>query len=408
MSNRSWRSYLWLVLVLGSQSCFNDDTIDISNQFIKFYNEGNAVDIVVTDGGFVLLGQGEDDSFLTGIDNSGNVKWSITIPSFRAKDLLLDTSANFQGEYIVLGDATDTGPVDLVIRSFGAEGRFAGDNFMLDLSAIKQIRCTEQLLASQIAFDTDGGLLVFGNSKDCNDFDKPFIIKIDENNNQQWSRELGSLDPLSNVALSKSTFDYGSGEILLVYNVYGIGGPQDNSMIRVSKYNLISGNEISLSSLGQADENYFVSEVIKTSGGFAMVGTWNTFTQRKQIFFYRLDPQGQFIAASEQKFVGIKESISNQGNKVEGQALFRTKDGGFIILGKSERNFSKNDFFLVRTRPDGMKIWDNFFGGDKEDESGRVILELKDNSLLIFGTRIIFNVATMTLIKTNSQGKLTD
>jgi len=404
MSNRSWRSYLWLVLVLGSQSCFPDDTIDLSNQFIKFYNEGNAVDIVVTDGGFVLLGQGEADSFLTGIDNSGNIDWSITIPSFRAKDLLLDTSANFQGEYIVLGDATDTGPVDLVIRSFGAEGEFAGDNFMLDLSAIEQIRCTEQLLASQIAFDTDGGLLVFGNSKDCNDFDKPFIIKIDENNNQQWSRELGSLDPLSNVALSKSTFDYGSGEILLVYNV-------DNSMIRVSKYNLISGNETSLSSLSQAGENYFVSEVIETPGGFAMVGTWNTISQsqRKQIFFHQLDPQGQFIGPFR-KFVGIRESSSSQGNKVEGQALFRTEDGGFIILGKSERNFSKNDFFLVRTNQVGKKIWDNFFGGDEEDESGRVILELKDNSFLIFGTSITFNgtKARMTLMKTNSQGKLTD
>ncbi len=97
-----------------------------------------------------------------------------------------------------------------------------------------------------------------------------------------------------------------------------------------------------------------------------------------------------------------------------GNSVRQTSDGGFIIAGytksmdkdNSELGWNDSDVWLIKTDPEGVKIWDQNFGGKEWDE-GKSAQQTSDGGFIITGKTKSFGEGDdddIWLIKTDSQG----
>lgn len=98
--------------------------------------------------------------------------------------------------------------------------------------------------------------------------------------------------------------------------------------------------------------------------------------------------------ASRSNFVGEVEWIKNYGGSGEdtGQAITRTSDGGFAILGFSnsldgdiqDKDLDVNDYWLLKLDADGNLQWNKTYGGSKDDR-GQSLVQTMDGGYALTG-----------------------
>jgi len=101
------------------------------------------------------------------------------------------------------------------------------------------------------------------------------------------------------------------------------------------------------------------------NGGAMLIGTSKSFGKRKQMLITKIDKKGKTLF----------RAIYGEKQNDEGRAIARLSDGNFIAVGSSE-SYSKDgdkDFFVVKIKPDGHKIWQKVFGGDRDEEAFDVV-----------------------------------
>ncbi|MGB5371630.1 MAG: hypothetical protein WBN18_14480, partial [Flavobacteriaceae bacterium] len=130
-------------------------------------------------------------------------------------------------------------------------------------------------------------------------------------------------------------------------------------------------------------------DIAKTKDhGYVIVG--NTFSDNldvtknngeSDIWMIKVDDQGNLIW--ERSFGGLQFDGA--------QSVFKTKDGGFIILGNSKSsdtdllsNAGENDLWAIKTDQDGKLTWQKSFGGTGLD-FGFDALETDDNGIVLVG-----------------------
>jgi len=133
-------------------------------------------------------------------------------------------------------------------------------------------------------------------------------------------------------------------------------------------------------------------------GGFIITGyTFSYGAGSSDVYLIKTDESGNLLW---QKSFGSVNS--DYGNSV-----CQTSDGGYIITGFTNRNFSsKNkDVYLIKTYPDGNIQWTKTFGGVLDDE-GNSVCETIDGGYIITGyTKNESNGAKeIYLIKTDING----
>ena len=392
--------YLLILAVFNFQACNPDDEINLDSEFVQFYRQGTAVDMLKAgDGGFLLAAQDSDrgtplnNTLLMKVDHAGDLEWERKIDDFRVKDLLLSSLAN--EEYILLGDSDNADPNDLVIMHYDKSGNKTKE-FKPDLGVIGQNRSTGALHAIQMTYDpSDGSTLITGGSDDINGLIKPFIFKLNQDQSIPWIYELGNEDPDANVVLNQSLV-VADGRIILAFNI----DPQGNSdsFIRMSSLNSSTGQEFSLNTITDRGD-MVVNDIIETSFGFALTGAGPSFFSPQELRLIFLDKDAQVM----------ENLFGNPLGFSEGNTLSPTADGGFVVAG-SIRAFNNNDFVMLKMDQSGAPVWDDerVLGGETGDDISKKVLEVEDgDGYILFGTSEIFSaISRITLIKTNRDGLL--
>ena len=379
-----------LFILLWATSCNNSEEITPTSEFVKYFVEGVAVDMVQTgDNGFAMVLTGKtDNSFLIKTSTIGIQEWRNEIADFHVKDVLNSSSDN---EFVVLGDFDNFGADDISIRIIDLGGEIAA--FHPDLSSIAQSRGVSDMIALQMTIDLDGSLIVVGESNDQNGLLKPFIFKV-EGNVIKWIYELGKNDPGAHVHFAPSLLIDNS-EVIVAYTINDALG--EDAFVRVVSINQVTGAETNLSTITDFGD-LIVNEMISTPSGFAFLGSRAFFSGSSQLSITLLDGNAQVI----DKPVNIISSSI-------GSAIANTSDGGFIIAG-SIREFNDNDFLLLKTDQAGIPTWEDprVMGGESGDDISVKVLEVEDGGgYVLFGTSWIKNAkARPTLIKTNKYGLL--
>ena len=136
------------------------------------------------------------------------------------------------------------------------------------------------------------------------------------------------------------------------------------------------------------------------NGDSVMVGTCRSFgAKRTDICVSRMNDKGEITWRL--MLGGEKED--------EGKAIIRTSDGNLMVLG-STKSYAKNydrDLYVAKISTNGDLIWDESFGGDRDEHAGG-IQETDDGGALVVGNSTSYGrgYKDIYIAKLNQKGKM--
>jgi len=136
------------------------------------------------------------------------------------------------------------------------------------------------------------------------------------------------------------------------------------------------------------------------NGDSVMVGTCRSFgAKRTDICVSRMNDKGEMTWRL--MLGGEKED--------EGKAIIRTSDGNLMVLG-STKSYAKNydrDLYVAKISTEGDLIWDESFGGDRDEHAGG-IQETDDGGALVVGNSTSYGrgYKDIYIAKLNQKGKM--
>ncbi len=148
------------------------------------------------------------------------------------------------------------------------------------------------------------------------------------------------------------------------------------------------------------DRNEFAGGLAETDdGGAIVVGNSTSYGKGyKDIYIAKLSKNGKLLSS----FVvgGKKEDSAN--------ALSRTKDGNFVLVGYREAGRAGNkDFFVLKIDQNGNKIWSQTFGGKMPDRLNGVTAT-EDGGIIATGSTESYNSenSDLSIMKLNAEGTM--
>jgi hypothetical protein len=313
--------------------------------------------------------------------------------------------------------------------------------------------------SSDVAFSLvqtgDGGYALAGYTyfiaTDNEDF---CLVKTDSAGTVQWNRTYGG----ASLDYARSLVQTGDGGYALAGQTISFGaGSSDFWLVRVKpemnlEHQRNLGGTILIPGWSQTyggTGNDLPRSVIQTSdGGYAIAGGSNSFGASSDMWLVKTDSVGTLlwsktyggtggdgalsvIQTSDRGFA-LAGSTSSYGagnydfwlvktdwagnpqwNKTYGGgeqetawSVVQTDDSGYVLAGYTDSYGSgKNDFFLVKTRPDGTLEWSATYGGTEDDYAYSVVQTFDDGYALAGCTNSLgAGLMDLWLVKTDSAG----
>jgi hypothetical protein len=297
------------------------------------YDSGNTVQ-QTTDGGYIIggytssFGNGEE-VYLIKTDENGNELWSQTFggsetESYRGSSLQQTTDGGFiitgtlEVEYNSSYDdiyliKTDENGNEEWTQTFGGEGNE---------------------ISESIQQTTDGGYIITGETSSFGNGYELYLIKTDENGNEQWSK---TFDVIYGRSVQQTT----DGGYILLGQYWN--GTNDICLIKTDE----NGNEQWSQTFGGGGDEIGYSIQQTTDGGYIMVGYTNSFGNGTQdVYLIKTDENGNELWS--QTFGDI---YSDKGFSID-----ITTDEGYIITGSKQFNVNGNPFtdvYVIKTNQFG-------------------------------------------------------
>ena len=319
---------------------------------------------ITSDGGFIIAGstystgQGYNDVLLLKTDSLGNLIWFQALGSGN-HDQGESVCLTQDGGYIVTGGTfvgnnpevylvkTDENGNEVWSRTFGGPLPDCG-------------RCIQNT--------NDGGYIIAGETNALSGMSDVYLIKTDENGNEQWNRTFGG-EGYQSACSIQQTDDSG-------FIVAGItdsaGFDYDVYLIKTDSF----GNQIWSQTYGGLDSDY--SRCVKQTDdrGYIIAGyTYSFGAGDKDVYIIKVDSIG--ITEWSQTFGGAEPDRAF--------SIDRTFDGGYLIAGDTY-SFTNggSDLYLIKIDLTGIMEWSQTIGGDNVD-TGHSILQLSDGGFVITG-----------------------
>jgi len=242
--------------------------------------------------------------------------------------------------------------------------------------------------ASSVQQTTDGGYILAGMTSsygfgvgDC------WLLKTDENGNEQWNRTYGG----TNWDEAYSVIQTIDGGYIMVGESYSYGaGGTDWYIIKTDE----NGNEEWSQTFGGAEDDRALSIQQTNDECYILAGHTESFGAGSlDVWLIKMDGNGNLIWDNTFGDNGWNEAFS----------VKQTSDNGFIIAGQTDTNFV--DIWLVKTDENGHEEWNTTFGGNQWD-SARSVLQTSDNGYAIIGLTASYGsgIFDIWLFKTDVNG----
>ncbi|MCL0082281.1 hypothetical protein M1O14_00925 [Dehalococcoidia bacterium] len=179
-----------------------------------------------------------------------------------------------------------------------------------------------------------------------------WLVKTDPEGNKQWSQTFGGSESEGAYSVQQTA----DGGFIIAGETYSFGkGRSDFWLVKTDP----QGNKEWSQTFGGPEEDRAYSVQQTACGGFILAGTTESFGAGKNDFWLvKTDPQGN------------KEWSRTFGGSwsEEARSVQQTACGGFVITGTTwSFGAGKDDFWLIKTDPQGNKEWSHTFGGPQRD-----------------------------------------
>ncbi|UCB59169.1 MAG: hypothetical protein JSV67_02400 [Thermoplasmatales archaeon] len=231
---------------------------------------------------------------------------------------------------------------------------------------------------SNIVETSDDGYLLSGFSNSYGDFDGDlWVLKIDGNGNEEWNKTFGGAKRDYGVDIINAH----DGGYIILGNTFSYGeGDSDCWIIKIDD----NGNEQWSKTFG---DNFYnnVRRIRKTGdGGYIVVGTsfyvidaeFDYFYLDFDIWVFKIDLLGnlKWETTIGDRFV---EEFAN--------SIQPSSDSGFLISGMMiDKSNGKTDGLLMKIDGNGCVEWKNIFGGLKHEDTFKVI-QTENDDYVVFG-----------------------
>jgi hypothetical protein len=428
------KTHHFLIVVLACcWACNNieDATPSERNTFIQFFEKARnlqGISAEVTTDGFIILANELDGADFNGLiiyaDRNGNETGQerLILPRFSPKALKVTEDG-----YYVTGDRIKFNPTsenlfDLTITSAMLYHiSFDGDTTSMLRADTAKVEKTD-FHGSSVTVNGNNEIILLGTFKQARAlaFERPFIAALDPLTlDTLWTKRYDILE--RDYINAKSVHVTSTGNIIWASALLREAGDLSRSYLTIP---YVKGNSVFINNdhFGEnTDQELFANDIQLAEApefGYGVIGTYALPTgNESNMFFIRVDHDGNFITGSERFFDG---ELSEENTGVEqgqsasddtGEAITSTSDGGFILAGSmlttTQRGNGGLDIFIVKVDALGNILWNKVIGGEG-DETVSSIREADDGGLVICGSNNLSGLSSIFLIKTDKNGNLND
>ncbi len=374
-----------LIVSLISVACEKTTNPQEQVTFVKtfggqFIDEGKSV-IQSSDGGYVLAGYIENSTtdknvYVIKVDSKGNPLWERSIGGTDNEEAH-EIRQTPDGGYIVVGENS----TDVLLIKIDSQG---------NLQWQKSIGGSGIDAGKSISLTNDGGYIICGYtySYGAGNGDV-YLVKTDGFGNVQWQRTFGGSDR-----------DIGYSVIQMRNGWYAIAGLTYSFGNRVQIYLVITDNQGNLlwqHNYGGSTHDGAYSIQQTPDGDLVITGFMGTETYVENVALIKTDSTGSLIL--QRVYGGSSDDV--------GYSIKVLDDGSFIIVGKT-RSFGAggSDVYLLKTNSSGDIQWTKTFGGTSDD-AGYSVFCADDGGYILTGVKDLNftnNTGDILLIKTDSEG----
>lgn len=222
------------------------------------------------------------------------------------------------------------------------------------------------------------------------------LIKLDSKGNLLWQKTFGGND-FDEAKSVKCTKD--GGYILAGWTSSYGNGDSDYYVIKVDKDGKVLWQKIYG---GNSDDEAFdICESV--DGGYVIVGrTFSSGTKSWEVYVIKIDNNGNVLW----------EKLYGGDGDDYGESIYPTKEGGYIIAGRSDSFTNKYDeIYILKIDSKGKLQWQKFYGGKYLDWA-KSIKVTPDDGYIVTGVTDFYQTqdykikSDIFVLKLNSKGNL--
>ena len=314
------------------------------------------------DGGYIIIGTAYRTNggiWLIKINVEGDIEWNKYIGGAYTTGKYVEET--YDGGFIVVAEDID-GIIILKIDKNGKDiwRKVFPDGWMWGDRLIQQTN--------------DNGFIIIGTTHDDEDNVKAWLIKTDENGNEEWNRKIGGREGENGGSVQQ--VNDGGYIFTGISRSYGINNEYKRSvwLVKTSSIGVEEWNK----TFGEGYINRGFSIQQTDDNGF-IIGGQND----EGALLIKTDNQGelQWMSSFGEYDCHVIYSVQ------------QTNEGGYILTGTSRDGyFIGMDLYLIKVNEYGSVQWVKIFGEPNFCEYGNCVRQTSDGGYIITGTKQRFRV----------------